>query len=385
MEGDAGRLLAAKAARTLAYGALGVLLPVHLADLGLGPRGIGLSLTSILAANAVCTLSVRRLARRFGLRRVLLGLSTASGAGAALFLAADRPWQAVAAAISANVAVGAGETGPFLTIEHVCLARATARERLGAVMSVYNFTGYAAAAAGALTVGRALVGMHGAAMLLLASAALQAWLYAGLAGGDAATPAHARGGSGALIARLAALFSLDSFAGGFVVQALVLYWLRERFGLDLGELGRVAFWTQLCSGLSFLAAPALSRRWGLVNTMVFSHLASNVLLIGVGLAPTPALAVGFLLARHLLSQIDVPTRQTFLMLAVGDEEREHAAAVTNASRTIAQCVSPALAGSALAALPPLAPFVIGGGLKIVYDLLLFAAIRRLEPRQTSRL
>lgn len=384
MDRDGRRLLAAKAARTLAYGALGVTLPFYLADLGLGPRGIGLSLTLILAASAAFTLAVRRFSRLFGVRRVLLALSTASAAGAALFLAADRPWQAVAAAMLANVAVGAGETGPFLTLEHVCLARASARERLGVVLSAYNFIGYVAAAIGAAAVGRGLVGMRGAALLLLAGAGFQLWLYTGLSREAPPATPPAAGRSSALIVRLAALFSLDSFAGGFVVQALVLYWLRERFGLDLEQLGRVAFWTQLFSGLSFLAAPALSRRWGLVNTMVFSHLAANVLLIGVGLAPTAALAVGFLLARHLLSQIDVPTRQTFLMLAVGDEEREHAAAVTNASRTLAQCVSPALAGSALAALPAFAPFVIGGGLKIAYDLLLFAAIRRLEPDAALR-
>lgn len=375
------RVLAAKAARTLAYGALGVVLPVHLAESGLGARGIGVSLTLILAASAAFTLAVRRASRSFGIKRVLFALAAGSGAGAALLLASERPWQAVAAAMLANIAVGAGESGPFLTLEHVCLARATPGDRLGGVLSGYNFVGYASAAAGAAIVGRGFVGLREAALLLLAAAALQLWLYADMPEEAPAAPAPAAGKSSALVARLAALFALDSFAGGFIVQAFVLYWLSERFGLNLEQLGRVGFWTQLFSGLSLLAAPAISKRWGLVNTMVFSHLVSNVLLIGVGLAPTAALAVGLLLARHLLSQIDVPTRQTFLMLAVGDEEREHAASVTNASRTFAQCASPALAGSALAALPASAPFVIGGGLKIAYDLLLFAAIRRLEPRQ----
>ncbi|MBI2384624.1 MAG: MFS transporter [Elusimicrobia bacterium] len=376
-------LLTAKAVRTFSYGALSVVFPVYLEELGLGPRGIGLSFTLTLAASAAFTFAVRAPARRFGARPILLALSAVGAAGAILFLAAEKPWQAITAAMLANLAVGAGETGPFLTLEQTCLARTTSTERLGSAMSVYNFVGYAAAAGGAAVVGRRLVDARAAFLLLLAAAALQLGIYAALRLKAAPPAAPVSGQSSALIRRLAALFALDSFAGGFVVQSLVLYWLRQRFELELAQLGWVAFGAQMLSGLSFLAAPALSRRWGLVNTMVFSHLAANLLLIGVGLAPTAAVAVTLLLARHLLSQIDVPTRQTFLMLAVGDHEREHAAAATNASRTLAQCVSPVLAGSAMASLPLSAPFILGGGLKILYDLLLFAAIRRIEPRYVS--
>lgn len=382
MDPDARLLLAAKAVRTFSYGALSVVFPVYLDGLGLEPGGVGLSVTLTLAASAAFTFAVQAPSRRFGARAVLLALSAVCGAGAILFLAAEKPWQAIAAAMLANLAVGAGETGPFLTLEQICLARATGSERLGGAMSIYNFVGYVAAAGGAAVVGRRWVDANAAFLLLLAAAVVQLGIYAALRLKAAPPAAPVSGRSSALIRRLAALFALDSFAGGFVMQSLVLYWLRRRFGLELAQLGWVAFGAQTLSGLSFLAAPALSRRWGLVNTMVFSHLAANALLIGVGLAPTAAIAVILLLSRHLLSQIDVPTRQTYLMLAVGDHEREHAAAATNASRTLAQCVSPALAGTAMAALPPSAPFLLGGGLKILYDLLLFASIGRLpaEPR-----
>jgi MFS family permease len=183
-----------------------------------------------------------------------------------------------------------------------------------------------------------------------------------------------------LIHRLAALFALDSLAGGFVLQSLIAYWFYTRFGMDLAALGWTFFGAQILSGLSLLLAARLAPRLGLVNTMVFSHLVSNVLLIGVALAPSAALAVTLLLARHLLSQMDVPTRQSFLMLAVHDHEREGAASLTNMSRTLAQSVSPALTGWIMASVSLAAPFFLGGGLKILYDLMLYATIRKVETR-----
>jgi MFS family permease len=180
------------------------------------------------------------------------------------------------------------------------------------------------------------------------------------------------------VRRLAVIFALDSFAGGFVVQSLIAFWFYTRFGLGLEALGWIFFGVQILSGLSLLLAARVAPRLGLVNTMVFSHLISNVLLIGVALAPVAWLAVAFLLARHLLSQMDVPTRQTFLMLAVRDHEREHAASLTNMSRTLAQSVSPALTGLVMQGAWLMAPFFLGGGLKIVYDLWLYATIRHVK-------
>jgi MFS family permease len=161
---------------------------------------------------------------------------------------------------------------------------------------------------------------------------------------------------------------------------MVTYWFYTRFGLDLTQLGWIFFGTQILSGLSLLLAARLAPRLGLVNTMVFSHLISNVLLIAVALAPTALAAVALLLARHLLSQMDLPTRQTFLMLAVEDHEREHAATLTNTSRTLAQSVSPTLTGWIMQGLSLSAPFILGGGLKIVYDVLLYVTIRNVRTR-----
>jgi MFS family permease len=183
-----------------------------------------------------------------------------------------------------------------------------------------------------------------------------------------------------LVRQLASLFALDSFAGGFVIQSLVVYWFHSRFGLDLAVLGWISFGTQVLSGLSLLLATPLARRFGLVPTMVFSHLISNLLLIAVAFAPTAGWAVSFLFARHLLSQIDVPTRQTFLMLTVEDHEREAAAVLTNTSRTLAQSVSPALTGWIMQAVSLSAPFVLGGGLKIIYDLMLYATARHVRQK-----
>jgi MFS family permease len=181
-----------------------------------------------------------------------------------------------------------------------------------------------------------------------------------------------------LVRRLAALFALDSLAGGFVLQSLVAYWFYTRFEMSLAALGWTFFGAQVLSGLSLLLAARLAPRLGLVNTMVFSHLISNGLLIAVALAPSAWLAVTLLLARHMLSQMDVPTRQSFLMLAVQDHERESAASLTNVSRTLAQSVSPALTGWVMTSVSLAAPFFLGGGLKILYDLMLYATIRKVE-------
>jgi MFS family permease len=190
--------------------------------------------------------------------------------------------------------------------------------------------------------------------------------------------------SAKLIRRLAALFALDSFAGGFTLQSLVAFYLHTRFGLDLAALGSVFLGVQLLTGLSMLLAVPAARRFGLLPTMVWSHAASNVLLIGVGLATTPAAAVAFLLARHLLSQMDVPTRQAYLMAVVEDHEREAAAALTNVARTVAQALSPAATGWIMQAIALGAPFTLGGGLKIVYDLLLWRTFRDVTPRTEER-
>ena len=383
MSRDGRLVLVAKATRTFCYGFLGVLFPVYLADRGMDARQIGIAVTLTLLASAAMTFAARRPAERYGARTVLLAQAGLIVVSALVFLVTEQPWLVVAAAMAGNLAVGTGETGPFLTLEQVAVTRATPRERLTTALSFYNLAGYAASALGAAAVGFAGPSPRALFSAFLVGGLVQMGAYALLRREPARPPAtrgSAPGPSAPLVRRLAALFALDSLAGGFVLQSLVAYWLYTRFELDLAALGWIFFGAQILSGFSLLLAARLAPRLGLVNTMVFSHLISNLLLIGVALAPSAALAVALLLARHLLSQMDVPTRQSFLMLAVQDHEREGAASITNVSRTLAQSISPALSGWVIAGGSLAAPFFLGGGLKIVYDLMLYATIRRVRTR-----
>ncbi|MBI4593943.1 MAG: MFS transporter [Candidatus Rokubacteria bacterium] len=372
----------AKTVRTFGYGALGIVLPVYLGDLGLSAAGIGGAVTLMLAASAALTWAVRRPAELWGTRAALLGLVALSGLSAGLLLASRGPWLVVAAAMLGNVAVGTGETGAFLTLEQVVVARAAPAARRTAILSVYNLLGYGAGALGAAAVG-VLGGPEPLFVLFLGGAAVQAVAYRFLPAGGGSKRARARQplGSAPLIRRLAALFALDSFAGGFVLQSLVAYFLHARFGLDLAALGLTFFAAQALTAASLLLAAPLAARIGLLPTMVFSHLLSNVFLVAIAVAPTAPVAIGLLLARHLLSQMDVPTRQAYVMAVVADHEREAAATTTNLARTLAQSVTPALTGWVMQSVALAAPFALGGGLKIVYDVLLFVTFRHVKLRR----
>jgi MFS family permease len=377
-------ILAAKAVRTFCYGYLGILLPLYLADLGLSARGIGLFVTATLAGSAALTWGIRAPAERFGARAALLMLAGLSAAAAMLLMSTRAPWLVIVAAMIGNVAVGAGETGPFLAIEQVVLARAVAAERRTTVLSLYNLLGYGAAAAGAAAV---TLGAPSALFAgFLAGALVQIGAYWALDPGDGG-PRRQRGTTSPvspIVRRIAAIFALDSFAGGFVLQSLIAYFLHVRYDLALADLGRVFFVAQIMSATSLLLAPRLARVFGLLPTMVVTHLVSNVFLIAIALAPTAAVAVTLLYARQLLSQIDLPTRQAWVMLVVPDHEREAAATITTLWRTSAQAVTPLITGWVMLVLTPAMPFVLGGALKIVYDLLLWGAFRDLKPHESER-
>jgi MFS family permease len=375
---EVAAVFVAKGVRTFCYGYLGILLPLYLTELGLSAAGVGAFVTSTLVSSAALTWVIRAPAERFGTRSALVALALLSVVAAATLVAALDPWLVVVGAMLGNVAVGAGETGPFLAIEQVVIARLVAPARRTSVLSLYNLLGYAAAALGAVAVAagtpRALFAVF------LAGALVQAGAYAllrplslgtrGAALPRAATPA---------IRRIAALFALDSFAGGFVVQSLIAYYLHVRFGLDLQALGWVFFVAQALTAASLLLAPRLARSFGLLPTMVATHLVSNVFLIAIAVAPVAWLAVGFLYARQLLSQIDVPTRQAWVMAIVPDHEREAAATTTTLWRTSAQAVTPTLTGWIMQSLSLSTPFLLAGGLKILYDVLLYLAFKDLKP------
>jgi len=376
-------IFAAKLVRTFSYGYLGILLPLYLADLGLSASGIGASVTMTLVGSALLTWAVRAPAERLGVRTALLGLAALTGIAAAMLLVTRNPYVVVLAAMLGNIAVGTGETGPFLSIEQVVIARAAPVDRRTTVLSVYNLLGYGAAALGAAVV--SLGTSHTLFAGFLAAAIVQGAAYA-LLGRVTLGRSGPRAGprSTPLIRRLAGLFALDSFAGGFVLQCLVAYFLHTRFDLDLETLGHVFFVAQLLTAASLLLAPRLARTWGLLLTMVVTHLVSNVFLIAIAFAPVAWLAIALLLANRLLSQIDVPTRQAYVMAVVPDREREAAATTTTLWRTSAQAITPLITGWVMQALTLSTPFLLGGGLKIVYDVLLYRTFKDVRPRDPGR-
>src|SRR5438552_14410649 len=374
-------IFVAKTVRTFCYGFLGIALPVYLSELGLTAAGLGVAVTLTLAGSALLTWLVRRPAERYGGRPALIALGALSALAAVILLSSRDPRLVVLAAMLGNVAVGTGETGPFLALEQVRIASGLAAGQPTVALSIYNLLGYAAAALGAATVG-ALAAYRPLFVVFLAGAAVQWIAYARLPPGAPVErqPVGARLPSAPLIRRLAALGALDSFAGGFLLQSLVVYFLHGRFALSLEALGYVVFATQVLTAASLLLAARAATRFGLLATMVVSHLVSNVVLILIAFAPTASGAIGLLCVRRLFSQMDVPTRQAYVMAVVEDHEREAAAAVTNIARTAAQAVTPALTGWVMQTVALAAPFVAGGALKIAYDLLLYWTFKDVKLR-----
>jgi predicted MFS family arabinose efflux permease len=317
------------------------------------------------------------------------------------FAVSQEFWPLLLVAFVGTLNPSTGDVSVFLPLEQAQLAHLVSDRDRTRLFARYSFVGSTAAAVGALCAGFPEI-MAGLAELT-PKQALQAGfvLYAALGGivlllyarlprtdssGFTPVPAHPLGPSRRVVLLLATLFSLDSFAGGFVVQSLLALWLFERFGLSLATTGVIFFWAGVLSALSYFAASWISERIGLVNTMVFTHLPANVCLVLVPFAPTLSTAVMLLLVRSALSQMDVPTRTSYVMAVVTPGERAAAASITAVPRSLAAAASPMLAGSLLAASGFGWPLVIGGGLKIVYDLLLLAMFRNVRPPEegTSR-
>jgi MFS family permease len=394
---DAARLVAARAVRGFADGLASVLLPAYLTALGHGPLEIGALVTAALLGSAALTLAVGLAGDRIPARSVLLaacGLMAATGVGFGAF-GAFAPLLAVAFVGTLNPS--SGDVSIFLPTEQALLAEGSAPEGRTALFARYNLAGGFAGALGALAAGLpgrvaeasgagALVGHRLAFGVYVVAAVALVALYRPLALGR--RPAHAAvagarpqplARSRRVVLGLAALFSLDSFGGGFAVNSLLALWLFQRFGLSLEATGAVFFAANLLSALSQLASPALARRIGLVRTMVYTHLPANAFLVLAALAPDAAGAVACLLLRMAFSQMDVPARQALVMALVPPEERAAAASVTNVPRSLATALAPSLAGAMLAASSFGWPLVCGGLLKIAYDLALFAGFRAREP------
>ena len=387
------RLLVTKGLRAFGDGYVSLLLPLYLLGLGLTPFEVGLLTTTTLLGSGLLTLAVGLHAYRYHYRTLLLAATVLMALTGFGFAVATAFYPLLLIALVGTLNPSGGDVSVFLPLEHAVLARVVDDRRRTAVFARYSLVGSLVAALGSLAAGLPAlasettgVSTQSAIQAMFVVYALLAvaswWVYRGLPG---AMGADARIASAPLVHAkrrvhaLAALFSLDAFGGGFVVQSMVALWLYERHDLSAASTGALFFWTGVLTAFSYLVAARIARRFGLVNTMVFTHLPSSLCLVAIPFAPSLGFVIALLLIRSALSQMDVPTRSSYVMAIVPPAERPAAASVTSVPRSLASAASPVLAGYLLAASPFGWPFVIAGGLKIAYDLLLLGMFGKVRP------
>jgi len=410
---DGWLLFATRFIRLFAYGALSVVLVFYLVGLGLSESQTGLLLTATLAGDTVISLYLTTQADRIGRRRMLVAGAALMTAAGLVFAFTREFWLLVVAGTIGVISPSGNEVGPFLPIEQAALSHVVDDRSRTDVFAWYTLAGSLATALGALAGGmvthalqqsgvppvgsyRAIVIMYSALGVVLAALftrvsraaevtksakerdgfsraderSVRSRTLAGLSGIER---------SRNVVVGLSALFALDAFGGGFVIQSFAAYWFYLRYGVNAETLGVLFFSANILAGVSALVAARLAARLGLLNTMVATHLPSNILLILVPLMPNVTLAILLLLLRFSISQMDVPTRQSYVMAVVSPEERAAAAGITGVARTIGAAISPLFVGMMFARPAWInVPFFLAGGLKIVYDLLLyrqFAALR----------
>jgi MFS family permease len=400
-----GRLLfATRAVRLFAYGFLSVILVLYLTELGLSETKTGLLLSLTLVGDTLVSLWITTHADRLG-RRLMLKISSILMLFAGvLFVLTDNFYLLILAATIGVISPSGYEVGPFLSIEQASLAQLIGDRQRTHVFAWYNLVGSFSTALGALSAGWLSQGLHVAGITLLNSYRVVVLGYAGLGlvllglfsrlskvveTNNQVEAIHQAGlrsswlglrRSRSVVLRLSSLFVIDSFAGGFLIQSFLAYWFHVRFGVEPGLLGSIFFATNILAGLSALSAAWVAGKIGLVNTMVFTHLPSNVLLLFIPLMPGLIPAIALLLGRYSISQMDVPTRQSYIMAVVDPDERSAAAGVTSVARTVGASLAPIFAGI-LYGNPLLldAPFFIAGGLKILYDLGVYRGFRTIKP------
>jgi len=392
-------LFSARSVRLFAYGALSVVLALYLHGAGMAEAAIGLLFTLTLAGDAGISLWITTTADRIGRKKMLiLGAWLMIMAGV-VFSLTNNPALLIVAAIIGVISPSGNEIGPFLSLEQAALSQLLPSEKRTRAFAWYNLAGSLAAASGALAGGFLSRGLMAVGFSELSSyrAVIIGYAVCGLAlvvlflflsrEVEAAVVSPSKGRvlglhqSRGVVLKLSALFALDAFAGGFVIQSMVAYWFHAKFGIDAGIIGSIFFGANILAGVSALLTATIASRIGLINTMVFTHIPSNVLLCLVPLMPSLTLAIIVLLLRFSISQMDVPTRQSYTMAVVAPDERSAASGVTAIARSLGAAVSPALSGLLLA-VPALmsAPFLVAGGLKIVYDLALYRNFRKTEEK-----
>jgi MFS family permease len=402
-------LFGTRTARMFAYGFLSVGLMLYLAQIGLSETQIGVLLTLTLVGDTIISLWITTHADRLGRRRMLIiGAFLMIFAG--LLFAVTRNFLLLLIAATIGVISPSGyEIGPFLSIEQAALSQIVSDERRTKVFAWYNLIGSFATALGSLCGGGLVQALQGAGMAPIGShrvivigygviGLLLGVLFAQISPAIEIFPAASSSsstsdfqsrfglhGSRKVVLKLSALFSLDAFAGGFVLQSIVAYWFHVRFNVQPAVLGSIFFGANILAGFSALSAAWVASKIGLVRTMVFTHIPSNILLILVPLMPNLPLAITMLLLRFSISQMDVPTRQSYTMAVVSPEERTAAAGITGIARTTGASLSPVFTGLLLAQTAFLnLPFFLSGGLKIVYDLLLYRSFRAIKPPEEKK-
>jgi MFS family permease len=390
---DGWLLFATCGVRSFAYGFLSVVLGLYLDAIGFSATAIGWIFTAALAGGGVMTLVITAVADSFGRKLLLMFGAALMAAAGFVFAVTDHPILLTLAAIFGTISPSGKDVGPFLSLEQAVLPQTTSDEQRTTVFSAYNLAGSFAGAIGALAVGlpqrfspTAISGYRFLVWGYIACALVMMVLFGFLSRSIEATSTTTLQirkigveRSRATIAKLAGLFALDAFAGGFIVQSIVAYWFYLRYDTDLNVLGGIFFGINFLSALSFLAAPAIARRIGLLNTMVFTHLPSNLLILLVPLMPNLELTVVMLLVRNLLSQLDVPTRQSYTMAIVSPDERAAAAGILSVARNAGAALAPLFTGAVLTSPALGLPFLLAGGLKVIYDLCIFTVFRKVKP------
>jgi MFS family permease len=401
---DGKLLLTARIMRTFGYGFLSIIIAIYLRLLGFDNIQIGLLLGSALVNSVIFTLFASFYADRIGRRRLLIIYASLMSVSGLVFTITDNYFLLILAAFIGTINVTGSETGAFLTIEQATLPQTIRdKKKMNTAFALNNMVGTFSMSAGILLSGLpSLLQEQFYGLSHVESIKILFILYAVLGSiviiiytmlsRDIEVKQEAKRKdkqtlsprSKQIVAKLSTLFAVDSFAGGFVIQSVVSLWFFTRFGADLAVLSYIFSAANLITAFSYMAAAKIADRIGLVNTMVFTHLPSNILLILVAFAPSLQLAVILYLIRMTLSQMDVPTRQSYVVAIVSEDERTAASGLTNVSRNIAQTVSPSIFGYIFqSSLSLAAPFALSGVIKIIYDLALYFSFRNIKPKDES--
>jgi len=397
-------LLITKFLRTLAFGYLSVALPFYLKKdvLHLSDSLVGVILTTALLGGVAFTLIASLIANRVSRRTSLSLFALLVIVSGTLLIASTNLVIVFLAVFVGSIGVNATETGPFASLEQAIIPQTTDDKNRTYAFSVYNLLGYAGASIGSLIGGLPAVLQDffgftpiNGHRVLFASYAFTGLLlvifYKSLSRRAELTANNVKRTrifglteSKRTVAKLSILFSVDALGGGFVVQSVISLWFQTKYNTPLSAASTILFVAQLITAASFLIAGRLAKKIGLLNTMVFTHLPSNLLLMGVGLAPAFQASVGFLFARQTLSQMDVPTRQSYMLAIIKPEERNVASSITNSSRTIAATTPPSISGYLIDAALLAEPFIFAGVLKIIYDVSIYLSFRKIKPPEENK-